>query len=221
MVDIIKIIILKERKIMIKSKKFLISIISLFAMFVLVISSAPIASAKETTEECDQEFTYTESRDSDKTQVNINFQDDHESITVTAKNGYVLVSVELDVDNDDHGGFYTYPVVSGVKYNPNPGDEIDSARVVVKKVCDICPNIKGVQTTIPKNMKINSKGDCVRDYVSFSQPETPKQVLSATTEPLPTGGGNGSELSVSLLIALAALFVSAFIFEVRSARFDA
>jgi hypothetical protein len=94
-----------------------------------------------TIELCNAETTYTESGDKDYTRININFQDSDEAITLTAKTGYQIVKVELDVENDGHTGYfdYTSQVTDGVKFNPNPGDDIDHVKVTVKKVCrEVC-----------------------------------------------------------------------------------
>lgn len=93
------------------------------------------AFACEKVDKCGEQFTYTKSNDYHDSRVDINYQDNDDAITVTQGSGYSLVSVQLDVQGDGIGGLVTYPVVSGVKFNPNPGGDIDSAKVIVEKVC--------------------------------------------------------------------------------------
>jgi hypothetical protein len=92
-------------------------------------------SALAIVEQCGDESEYTKDCDYTNTKVNIDFQNNDYAIRVTAKSGYELVSVKLNVDDDYQLGFFTYPLVSDVKYNPNPGYEIYEAKVTVKKVC--------------------------------------------------------------------------------------
>jgi len=164
-------------------KKIIISAISLFAMLILTISIASVVKATSV-ESCNQQTEYTKSFDFNDFRVNIDLQDNDRAITVTAKTGYELVSVQLDVDNDGHTGYYTYPVVNGVKFNPNPGDEINCAKVKVVKVCDLCTNLEGVQKTIPAGYEDPDKdGVCtlipvdVCPNIEGVQTEVPKGLI--------------------------------------------
>src|SRR3990167_1819901 len=116
-----------------KSKKFLPQIIAGVALFILVISFSSIAEATQEqldqTDECFQEFDYTKSSDFDDSRVNIIFQDNDQAITITVKTGYELVSVQLGVEDDGHNGYWTYAVISGEKFNPDPGKDINVAKV--------------------------------------------------------------------------------------------
>src|SRR5690606_11930129 len=58
-----------------------------------------------------------------------------DSITVSAKAGYVVTEVRLEVADDGHSGFHTYATGPVTNFNPNPGTTIQVAKVKVKKVC--------------------------------------------------------------------------------------
>lgn len=108
---------------------------ALIAVLLLVIAVVPAAAHGGSQDSCGDRFTYTKSSDFNDNRVDINFSNGDETITVTAKSGYILVSVQLDVENDGHSGYWTYNLSSGVAFNPSPGGDIDSARVVVEKDC--------------------------------------------------------------------------------------
>jgi hypothetical protein len=64
----------------------------------------------------------------------VNYGSSDNSITITTDGGYLITKVELDVDDDGHSGFWTYLTSSGVPsfvVNPNPGSEINNAKITV------------------------------------------------------------------------------------------
>lgn len=176
-------------------------------------------------DECNQTFDYTKGEDFTDNRVIVDFQDNDNSITVTPKSGYQLVWVQLNVQDDNHNGFFTYTVLSGVKFNPNPGTKIDSAKVEVKKVCatptptptptptatpsatptpfdfardavDKCTNLDGVQATIPQGMFLNDKTQC-EDIVKTTATPTP-----AAPTVLPDTGDNSLFVYLALILGL-------------------
>lgn len=92
---------------------------------------------------CDSTIIYEKTGDFDNSEINIDFinnvgvDGNPDSIKITAKTGYELTKVELTVEDDSHGDFYDYSsqVTSGVTFNPNPGKDIDKARVTIKRIC--------------------------------------------------------------------------------------
>jgi hypothetical protein len=118
------------------------------AIFALVLGSFAFvpqtasAVANPPIDSCDQIFEYTKTGDFDDSRVNINFEKNpgnlsfSNQIDVSAKNGYVITKVELDVEDDNHQGLWTYATNAVNNFNPNPGDKINSAKITVKKVCD-------------------------------------------------------------------------------------
>ena len=77
------------------------------------------------------------------------------------ENGYSVTKVELDVENDDHDGYFEYATSSLNNFDPEPGDRILSIRVTVKKTCpDVCPNIDGEQYVVPDGYELDG-GQCV------------------------------------------------------------
>ena len=162
-----------------KKIKYLISAAIVSTALVVAVVMPAIASAHGNdwveppqVEACGYETKYTKEHDYDGTKVNINFQDSDEAITVTAKTGYELVSVKLDVDFDWHVGLYLYPVIDGVKFNPDPGKDIDEAEVVVKKVCkEVCND------STATNYEAVVEGESTANNELCKKPE----VLAATT----------------------------------------
>ena len=90
-------------------------------------------------DECNEVFTYYKSDDFNDNRVNINFENSDEQIDVSADPGYKVVEVALDVEDDNHQGLWVYATGDLDNFNPNPGHDIDNARVKVKKVCtEVC-----------------------------------------------------------------------------------
>ncbi len=92
------------------------------------------------TDDCNEEFQYTKSSDYSDGRVVIDFintgaDGNPDSIKVEAKSGYQLVKVELDVEDDNQGGYHDYSGNFPGTFNPNPGKDVDGAKVKVKKVC--------------------------------------------------------------------------------------
>jgi len=173
-----------------KKIKYLISAAIVSTALVVAVVMPAIASAHGNdwveppqVEACGYETKYTKEHDYDGTKVNINFQDSDEAITVTAKTGYELVSVKLDVEGDGHIGLFTYPVLDGVKFNPNPGHDIEKAEVVVKKVCkEVCNDSTATnyEAVVEGESTANNE---LCEYEETEQPPvvTTPQVLAATT----------------------------------------
>jgi hypothetical protein len=107
----------------------------ILSLVLLTVVATPVLATQDEVEKCGATTTFTKEGDYDNSKVNINFQDSDESITVTVKAGYKLTKVELNVENDNQAGFVVYPVVDSVKFNPNPGDDIEVAKVTVEKTC--------------------------------------------------------------------------------------
>jgi hypothetical protein len=84
---------------------------------------------------CGSTTTYTKSSDFADSLVDINFSSSNYVISVSAGSGYAVTKVELDVDNDGYGGYHTYATGPLTNFNPNPGNQITSARVEVTRVC--------------------------------------------------------------------------------------
>lgn len=105
---------------------------------------------------CNEIFTYEKSSDYNDNRVTIDFintqsSGNPDSVSVSADSGYQLVSVELDVSNDNQGGYVNYSANFPGTYNPN-GETINEARVKVKKVCatpTVTPTITPRPTTAP------------------------------------------------------------------------
>ena len=80
--------------------------------------------------------TYEKSSDFSDDKVIIDFKDSDEKISVTAKTGYKITKVWLDVDSDGHSNYYQYATGPLTDFNPNPGDDINYVKVEVENICD-------------------------------------------------------------------------------------
>lgn len=78
-------------------------------------------------------FTYDFRRDGNNGRVDVDFEDNDNRIDVTGVNGWTVIKVELDVEDDGHSGFWQYGTGNLNNFNPNPGRDIDEARVTVTK----------------------------------------------------------------------------------------
>lgn len=106
-------------------------------------------SAHDDEDNCNQVYTYTKSGDFSDSRVSINFENNDNQIDVSAKSGYSIIDVLLDVDNDGHNGYFLYATSPVNNFNPNPGDEINSAKVDVKEVCVPTPTPTKKPTATP------------------------------------------------------------------------
>ena len=178
-------------------------IISAIAGAALLLNAAPAFATRYETppvEKCGAETVYTKEGDFDNSKVNINFQDSDEAITVTAKAGYAIAKVELNVDDDNHAGFFTYALISGVKFNPNPGDDIQVAKVTVAKIC----------TPVCTDKEANNVGEVVEGQTvgdntvcTYDEPVPPVATPSATPTTKPVELPNtGAEVWLWGLVAI-------------------
>lgn len=80
-------------------------------------------------------FTYDFGNDGNNGRVSVDFESSDQQIDVSGINGWTVTKVELNVENDGHAGFYQYSTSPLNNFNPNPGNDIDDARVTVTKSC--------------------------------------------------------------------------------------
>lgn len=194
-------------------KKVLYSLFGVLLIFALAFSIASIARASteiSDSDECNQEFDYTKSSDFDDSRVNFYFQDNDQAITITAKTGYELVSVQLGVEDDGHYGYWTYAVISGEKFNPDPGKDINVAKVKVRMVCvspspspSVSPSAFGGETNIRKpKIKVSPQ------VLGTTAPTPTPAVVGAT---LPTSGADIDYSWVAYLILFGTLAASYYL----------
>lgn len=91
--------------------------------------------ASQSQDNCNEVFNYTKSSDFSDSRVNINFESNDNQIDVSAQPGYQVTEVALEVADDGHPGFHVYATGAVNNFNPNPGSDIQVAKVAVKKVC--------------------------------------------------------------------------------------
>ncbi len=99
------------------------------------ISTPRVLATNQHDDECNEIFTYEKTSDYNDTRVSINFENSDEQIDVSAVSGYEVVEVWLDVESDNKNGYFLYATGPVNNFNPNPGGDIDKAKVKVKKVC--------------------------------------------------------------------------------------
>ncbi len=156
----------------------------LISLSLLITTAVPVLATQEVEiEKCGATFNYTKSSDYNDSRININYQDGDEAVTVTT--GYKIVKVEADVDDDGQANYvdYSSQVQNGVKWNPNPGNDINSLKVTIEKVCtSVCPD------ETASNYEAPVEGTSVGDLQLCSYPEPePEPEPEATPSATPKG----------------------------------
>lgn len=129
---------------------------------------------------CGTVFEYTKEHDYKNNVVDIDFSGYDKVITVTT--GYTLNEVKLQVKDDNQQGLVLYPVVNGVKFDPNPGKEIEKVYVKITKNCTEVCNDKAAT-----NYEELKEGSTVANIklCTYPEPETPVATPSATPSATP------------------------------------
>lgn len=180
----------------------------------------PFVAGATAVDACDQQFVHEGGGDYSDTRMVINVHNSSTQIDATSTPGYAVIEVFLAVDGDGHTGYWQYASGPVTNFNP-PGDDITGWKVRVVKQCepvDVCPNIDGVQATVPED-KVLVEGacvdivpppltcdtgfhvsgeSCVQDEVATSTPpvdegtSTPPTIQENPNNPQPnqTGGGH-------------------------------
>src|SRR3989344_906461 len=125
---------------------WVIKMASSISTLVLVVGVFPAAAFA--TDDCGEEFVYTKSSDFSDSRVSINFELSDNQIDVSAQSGYEITKVELEVSDDGHSGFYQYATGPVNNFNPNPGTEIQVAKVTMKRVCPPDATLTGVSSCV-------------------------------------------------------------------------
>jgi len=116
-------------------KKILLGLGVLLVGFCVGLYQIPSSSTVKATPACTPVDKYVErSSDSSGDVVHFDFTDSDHRVIITADAGYTITEVWLDVKDDNHSGYHKYGE-NGGSYNPNPGKEINSAKVRVIKTC--------------------------------------------------------------------------------------
>lgn len=114
---------------------------------------------------CNDKYYYEKHSDYSDNKVYINFSSNDKEITVSAKPGYKIEKVWLDVEDDNKNGFHLYANGSLNDFNPNPGKDIKKAKVEVSKVCNTptptpteepCPTDEPTGTPVPTATPVDS-----------------------------------------------------------------
>ncbi len=123
-------------------KKLFKKILGIGAILILLVNlvsagsiSTPRVLATNQPDECNSVTTYEKTDDFNDSRVSINFENSDEQIDVSAGAGYEITEIWLDVENDNQSGYVKYATGPVNNFNPNPGGDIDKAKVKVKKVC--------------------------------------------------------------------------------------
>lgn len=157
------------------SNKFIYTFVvtALLGGFLLQSTSSSHKALATNQDHCGEKFTYIKSSDYNDNRVNINFESGDEQIDVSADSGYKINKVWLDVDNDNHSGYHQYSSGALNNFNPNPGGDINSAKVEVEKVCNT-PTPTPTKTPTPTPTK------------TPTPTMTPTPTLTPTATPTPT-----------------------------------
>lgn len=183
-----------------KNKKCIVAFSVTIIAFLLILG---IGMAQATEPVCG-EITYTKTSDFSDARVSINFENGDEQIDVSGLGGWSVTEVALDVDNDNHVGFWVYATGPVSNFNP-PGGDINSARV---KVFKACPSPSPSPSSSPSSSPSPSPSPSPTPTETVSPSPTPCDNEGQTCEtptPTPTqtnpprnesrgssGGGGGS-----------------------------
>ncbi len=145
-------------------------------------------------DECNEEFTYDNQVDDNRVlidTINTGASGNPDSITVTAKSGYQVIGVNLELDDNNTSGWDVQLGAGDLSsYNPQ-GTDIEDFEVIVKKVCeqeiDVCSNLDGNQPTMPQGYHYDNEDQCVPDGTPAPQP-TP--LSCGSDQHLDAGGVN-------------------------------
>ena len=167
------------------------------AALTLVLVASPVLATQEEpkVDQCGEEFTSTKTGDFSNDRVDINFTQGN--VVVTAKEGYVLVSIAYDWQGDGEGDLDDF---WGVDQNPATVDaqgSITDISVIVKRVCgEVCND----ETASNFEEVVEGQTVANNELCVFPEPE----VKVATPSVLPqTGDFNGWQaLAIVELILL-------------------
>lgn len=177
---------------------------------------APVFATQEVVkiDQCGEQFNYSKSQDYADTRVTIDYTNtqsagnpDTVGINAEVANGYKLVKVELDVSNDDQNGYVDHTSDFPGTFNPNPGETINGAKVVVEKTCTPVCNDKEAT-----NFEELKEGETIanNELCTYPTPEPPVATPSATPTPkatpeLPKTGGGADFVFFGLGVAAIGL----------------
>lgn len=133
--------------------------------------------------------TYTFNDDESNSKVEVDFESHDKQIDVFGRNGWSVIRVDLDVDDDNHSGFWNYSNGPLNNFNPNPGNKIKMAKVVVFKSCPSntprptnTPSPRPTDVPCPTPTVTGTPMPTATNSPTFTPTSTP----SVTPEPSPT-----------------------------------
>lgn len=122
---------------------------------------------------------YTFNRDGSNNRVEVDFESNQRQIDVLGKNGWSVIKVELEVEDDNHSGYWQYSTGPLNNFNPNPGGEIESVRVTLTKSCST-PS----PTSVPTESPVPTQSATIEP--SNSPTSTPSATPTDEQTPVPT-----------------------------------
>ena len=107
-------------------------------------------------------------------------------ITVSAQSGYKVNHVWLDVHDDGQSGYYLYADGPLSNFNPDPGKQINEAKVEVERVCaSPSPTATATPTSSPTASPTESPSPTASPTETPIETASPVPTESATPEPTP------------------------------------
>jgi hypothetical protein len=170
----------------------------------LVLPKIANAVVTEPVVKCGDVFNYTKSQDFTDSKVVIDFSSNDKSISVSAKSGYAITKVELDIQNDGHNGYVQVSTGPLTNFDPNPGDKIDSAKVEVTKVCTgVCNDPKA------SNYKELIEGQTVanNELCVFPVATPAASIATPAATVLPNTGSNWGTILVAVILFAAGYLI--------------
>ena len=179
-------------------RQLFISILAILALFYSFNNFRIETYAHSDRDECGVS-TYYIDRDSNNGKVSVDFENNNKQVDIYGVNGYQVVKVEMDVEDDNHSGFWKYSDGNLNNFNPNPGGNIKEVRVTVSKVCftptpkvTIRPTIKPTnpgcdnETPSPTPVITATPTSTVTPYSTSTPTSTPYDPCEGECSPTPT-----------------------------------
>ena len=185
------------------NNKFSLISLTVSAAFVIyliqtALFSAQLSKPAQASDVCGTEYTYEKTGDFSDSKVNIDFRDSDYKISVSAKSGFEIVTVWLDVSGDGDSGYSQSFNHSLNNYDPF-GNQINKVKVKVESLCaspSASPSSSSCQSPSPSVSPSTSPSPSPSENPNSSESPSPSEQPSESPVESPVetnsgvGGGN-------------------------------
>lgn len=164
-------------------KRIFLAVLILFGIWSVSFVGTSVNATEQ--DECDELFDYTKSSDFNDFRLEIDFENSDQQIDVSAKSGYQITEVALEVPDDGFPGFHIYATGPVNNFNPPGSQDINVTKVKVKKVC-ATPTPTPTPTPSPTPVDECDQDECEEE-------ESPTPTATPSIEPTPTTPSCGQD----------------------------